>query len=300
MFNRKQYIITIVALALLIVGAAVASIAFQLFDPIFVFLGASMGYLYIKYRVSGPLQLFSTKFNMFVDYDLDLTAALSLCKEQLDNAPVSSVAEVYRWYYGMAQYYAGDYETAIRTLNQVELKRMNPVYQVLIFVFIAYAAYELDDMDTFATQIERIEGVKARIPGKYQGFVTNYTEILSAIQHKEVALDQYKEMVEKHFSREDGYISTKLIYNYRLAAYYDLIGDALEKDKCLAFVIANGKEHHTAIQAKKRFTNLVNVEDFVYDIEAEREKREAAAAAQDAIPAEQPAIEESPKDDKEE
>ncbi|MCK7487852.1 MAG: hypothetical protein MZU97_21895 [Bacillus subtilis] len=173
----------------------------------------------------------------------------------------------------------------------------------MIFVFIAYAAYELDDMDTFATANRtNRRRRKRRIPAKYQGFVDElYGNLERRLQHKEVALDQYKEMIEKHFSsREDGYISTKLIYNYRLATYYDLIGDALEKDKCLAFVIANGKEHHTAIQAKKRFTNLVNVEDFVYDIEAEREKREAAAAAQDAIPAEQPAIEESPKDDKEE
>jgi tetratricopeptide (TPR) repeat protein len=294
MFNRKQYIITIVALAVLVVGASVASVGFQLFDPIFIILGASLGYLYLKYRVSGPLQLFSTKFNMYVDYDLDLVSALALCKEHLDNAPVSSVAEVYRWYSGMAHYYSGDYESAIKTLNQVELKRMNPVYQVLIFVFIAYSAYELGDMDLFATQIERIEGVKSRIPGKYQGFVTNYTEILTGIQNKNVATDLYKDMIEKHFSREDGYISTKLIYNYRLADYYDLIGDPLEKDKCFAFVIANGKEHHTALQAKKRFTNLVNVEDFVYDIEAERERKLSESAQ------ELKAIEDEPKDDKEE
>jgi hypothetical protein len=161
-------------------------------------------------------------------------------------------------------------------------------------VFIAYSAYELGDMDLFATQIERIEGVKSRIPGKYQGFVTNYTEILTGIQNKNVATDLYKDMIEKHFSREDGYISTKLIYNYRLADYYDLIGDPLEKDKCFAFVIANGKEHHTALQAKKRFTNLVNVEDFVYDIEAERERKLSESAQ------ELKAIEDEPKDDKEE
>jgi hypothetical protein len=69
--------------------------------------------------------------------------------------------------------------------------------------------------------------------------------------------------VEKHFSRNDGYITTQLVYQYRLALYYEKIGDDLERDKCLAFVIANGKEHHTAKSARMKFKGLVNVDEFV-------------------------------------
>lgn len=268
MFDKKQYTITMILLAVAVAAAAVLSLGFQLFDSLYTLIVATAGYLYVKYRISSPLQLFSTKFNMLVDYDLDVEGALQMCKEHLEHAPTKGVEELYRWYLGMAHYYSGNYQEAIQTLNQVELKRMNAIYQVMIFVFIAYAAYEIEDRETFRLQMERIEGSKARIPAKYQAFVDNYTEILTALSNRENSLDQYKAVIEKHFSREDGYISTKLIFNYRMAAYYEALGDQTEKDKCLAFVIANGKNHHTALQAKRRFTNLVNVEDYVYDPEA--------------------------------
>ena len=79
----------------------------------------------------------------------------------------------------------------------------------------------------------------------------------------DVALDQYKDMIEKHFSHPDGYISTKLVFHYRMADYYERLGDTLEMDKNLAFVIANGKNHHTAVQARRKFKNSVNVDDYI-------------------------------------
>lgn len=293
MFDKKQYTITMIVLAVGVAAAAVLSLGFQLFDSLYVLIVATAGYLYVKYRISSPLQMFSTKFNLLVDYDLDVEGALQMCKEHLDHAPTKGVEELYRWYYGMAQYYAGNYQEAIQTLNQVELKRMNAIYQVMIFVFIAYAAYEIEDMETFRLQIERIEGSKARIPAKYQAFTENYSEILNALSNRDQALDAYKATIEKHFSREDGYISTKLIYNYRMAAYHEALGDALEKDKCLAFVIANGKNHHTALQAKKRFTNLVDIEAFVFDPNAQAQDEPQAPPVEETkqIEAEESSIE---------
>lgn len=281
MFDKKQYTITMIVFAVGVAAAAVLSLGFQLFDSLYVLIVATAGYLYIKYRISSPLQMFSTKFNLLVDYDLDVEGALAMCKEHLEHAPTKGVEELYRWYYGMALYYSGNYEEAIRTLNQVELKRMNAIYQVMIFVFIAYAAYEIEDLETFRLQIERIEGSKARIPAKYQAFIENYLEILNALSNRDQALDAYKATIEKHFSREDGYISTKLIFNYRMAAYYEALGDALEKDKCLAFVIANGKNHHTALQAKKRFTDSVKIEDFVFDMNAQPQEGQETAAGEE-------------------
>lgn len=281
MFDRKQYTITMIVFAVGVAAAAVLSLGFQLFDSLYVLIVATAGYLYIKYRISSPLQMFSTKFNLLVDYDLDVEGALAMCKEHLDHAPTKGVEELYRWYYGMALYYSGNYQEAIQTLNQVELKRMNAIYQVMIFVFIAYAAYEIEDMETFRLQIERIEGSKARIPAKYQSFIENYSEILNALSTRDQALDSYKATIEKHFSREDGYISTKLIYNYRMAAYHEALGDTLEKDKCLAFVIANGKNHHTALQAKKRFTDSVKIEDFVFDMNAQPQEGQETVAGEE-------------------
>jgi tetratricopeptide (TPR) repeat protein len=273
MFNRKQYIITLIALGVVAVGGALAVYLLKV-DFIYFFVVIMLGYIYLKYRLTGPLQMFSTKFNMLVDYDLDVAQAEAMCRSYLENAPTSGLKAIYRWYLGMTLYYAGKYDESIRMLNQVDLKKMNPVYQVLIFVFQAYSVYELGQMDEFSQYVERIESIKPRIPGKYQGFVLSYLEILNALKNKETALDQFKEVVEKNFSRNDGYISTKLIYHYRLAEYYIALGDELEADKNLAFVIANGKEHHTAIQSKLKFKGLVNVEDYIYDPESESSNEE--------------------------
>lgn len=102
-------------------------------------------------------------------------------------------------------------------------------------------------------------------------FVGSYLQVLEALKGLEDNPEHFKEVIESQFSRNDGYVSTKLIYNYRMAQYYKTINDEVEMDKCLAKVIANGKEHHTAIQARKMFKNSVNIEDYVFQEEAEEE-----------------------------
>lgn len=266
MFNRKKYIIFVVAFLVIMVGAIVVNSllpADSRIDWLWIILIGSAGYIYIKYRVSGPLQLFASKFTMLVDYDINVAEAERIAYEGMVNAPTKNVGELYRVYYGMSQYYSGKYEDAIKTFNTVELKRLNVLYHILIFAFTCYSAFELGDEETFNIALDRIKNSKSRIPAKYTNFVASYEEILEAIKNIDTSLDNYKDVIERHFSRNDGYITTRLIYNYRLALYYEKLGDDLERDKCLAFVIANGKEHHTALGAIKKFKGLVNVEDFV-------------------------------------
>lgn len=266
MFNRKKYIIFVIAFLVIMVGAIVVNSLLPVdsrIDWLWIILIGSAGYIYIKYRVSGPLQLFASKFTMLVDYDINVAEAERIAYEGMVNAPTKNVGELYRVYYGMSQYYSGKYEDAIKTFNTVELKRLNVLYHILIFAFTCYSAFELGDEETFNIALDRIKNSKSRIPAKYTNFVASYEEILEAIKNIDTSLDNYKDVIERHFSRNDGYITTRLIYNYRLALYYEKLGDDLERDKCLAFVIANGKEHHTALGAIKKFKGLVNVEDFV-------------------------------------
>jgi len=208
---------------------------------------------------------------MLVDYDLDVAEAKRLCLERVNEAPTKNIKAFYMVYLGMATYYNGEYEEAIRTFNQIELKKLNNVYHILILSFIAYAAYEMEDLDTFNLSIERIKNLQGTVNRKYLGFVGSYLQVLEAMQNLEENPEHYKEVIESQFSRNDGYISTKLIYNYRMAHYYKTIKDEVEMDKCLAKVIANGKEHHTVIQAKKMFKNNVNVEDYVFQEEQEED-----------------------------
>lgn len=266
MFNRKKYIIFVIAFLVIMVGAIVVNSLLPVdsrIDWLWIILIGSAGYIYIKYRVSGPLQLFASKFTMLVDYDINVAEAERIAYEGMVNAPTKNVGELYRVYYGMSQYYSGKYEDAIKTFNTVELKRLNVLYHILIFAFTCYSAFELGDEETFNIALDRIKNSKSRIPAKYTNFVASYEEILEAIKNIDTSLDNYKDVIERHFSRNDGYITTRLIYNYRLALYYEKLGDDLERDKCLAFVIANGKEHHTALEAIKKFKGLVKVEDFV-------------------------------------
>jgi len=266
MFNRKKYLIYVVVFMVIMATIIVVNSFLPLekrIDWLWVILIGSAGYLYLKYRVSGPLQMFATRFTMLVDYDINVVEAERMAYEGMINAPTKNVGELYRVYYGMSQYYSGKYEEAIKTFNTVELKRLNILYHILIFAFTCYSAFELGDEETFNIALERIKNSKGRIPGKYANFVASYEEILEALKNVDTSLDNYKEVIERHFSRNDGYITTKLIYNYRLALYYEKLGDDLERDKCLAFVIANGKEHHTALGAMKKFKGLVNVEDYV-------------------------------------
>ncbi|MFH0993558.1 MAG: hypothetical protein V1761_04320 [bacterium] len=269
MFNRKKYLITIITLGVACAALIITNAIWVYMDWLMIAILALAGSLILRGRISAPLQLFGTKFTMLVDYDLEVAEAVRIAKEGADNAPTAQIKAMYTMYYGMGQYYAGDYDGAIRTFNQVELKRMNSLFHVLIFAFICYSAFELGDETTFASTLQRLRNVAGTVSPKYQGYAQSYLEILEAIDQLSADPEHYREVMEKHFNREDGYISTRLIRAYRLALYYRQIQDYAEMDKQLAFVIANGKEHHTALQAKKLFKNSVNVEDYVIKPESE-------------------------------
>ncbi|MGD9762067.1 MAG: hypothetical protein AB7U52_06530, partial [Candidatus Izemoplasmatales bacterium] len=269
--NKKQYLTAVIAVIAIDLALIITRIFVAYIDWTWILVIVAALYLYLKYKTSGPLQAFSTKFNMLVDYDLDVAEAKRLCQERVNEAPTKNIKAFYMVYLGMATYYNGEYEEAIRTFNQIELKKLNNVYHILILSFIAYAAYEMDDMETFNLSIERIKNIQGTVNRKYLGFVGSYLQVLEAMQNMEENPEHYKEVIESQFSRNDGYISTKLIYNYRMAQYYETIKDEVEMDKCLAKVIANGKEHHTVIQAKKMFKNNVNVEDYVFQEEPEED-----------------------------
>lgn len=263
--NRKQYLITLISFGVVSVALIVTNSFFEYLSWFIVVLIISAGYFYIRYKITGPLQMFATRFNMMVDYDLDVEGALKMAKENFDNAPTNAVKSLFMIYLGMAYYYNTRYRDAINTFNQIDLNKVNPLYHVLIFAFSAYAAYEEGDDEIFNLSLGRMEEVKNRINKRYLAFASNYYDILSAMKNLELDPENYREVIERNFSREDGYISTRLVYNYRMALYYKTVGNTDEMDKCLAKVIANGKNHHTAIQAKTLFQNTCNVEDFVFD-----------------------------------
>ncbi|MFA7076705.1 MAG: hypothetical protein WC152_08605 [Candidatus Izemoplasmatales bacterium] len=269
--NKKQYLIAVIAVITVDLVLIITRIFIPYLDWTWILIIVASLYLFLKYKTTGPLQTFSTKFNMLVDYDLDVSTAKDLCLERVEQAPTRSIKAFYMVYLGMATYYNGDYEEAIRTFNQIQLKKLNNVYHVLILSFIAYAAFELEDMETFNLSIERIKNLQTTVSRKYLAFVGSYLQILEAMQNLEENPEHYREVIESQFSRNDGYTSTKLIYNYRMAIYYKTIKDEVEMDKCLAKVIANGKEHHTAIQARKLFKNNVNIEDYVFVEETEED-----------------------------
>jgi tetratricopeptide (TPR) repeat protein len=261
--NRKTYLITLIAIGVISVGLIVTNAIWYYLDWIWIFVIAMLGYMFIRYRVSGPIQLFSTKFNMMVDYDLDVEGAEAMAEKAFANAPTKGVGTLYQMYLGMAKYYNGKYEEAIRIFHMIELKRLNPVYHVLVFAYTAYAAFELNDMDEFNLSLGRIKDIQPRITARYRPFAASYVELLESFANIDVALDAYKEVIEKHFNRQDGYPSTQLIYHYRMAIYFERINDTLEMDKHLAYVIANGKNHHTALRAKEKFQNSVDVADYI-------------------------------------
>ncbi len=225
---------------------------------------ASIVYLYIRYKITGPIQMFARKFNMMVDYDLDVEGALEMTIEQYENAPTNGIKQMLMIHLGMAYYYNAKYDESVKTFNQINLNKVNILYHVLIFAFSAYSAYEMGDTETFNISLDRINEVKNRVGKKYVNFASNYAEILHAIKNLEIDPESYREIVEKNFSHDDGYISTKLVYNYRMAHYHKIMNNIEEMDICLAKVIANGKNHHTAIQARKMFQNTVNVDDYVF------------------------------------
>ncbi len=262
--NKKQYRTTLGAFGLISVGLIASNYALYYADWMVIFIIISAFYIYLRYKISSPLQQFSTKFNMLVDYDLDVEEALKLVQERYENAPTESVKALYQLYLGMALYYNAKYREAMNTFNQINMPKVNPLYHVLIYAFTAYAALEEGDTETFDLSLSRLGEMKTRIKKKYLNFAMNYEEILKAIKNIEFNPEHYKEIMEGSFGREDGFISTKLIYNYRMAYYYKAVHEVEEMDRCLAKVIANGKNHHTAIQAREMFQNTCNIEDFIF------------------------------------
>lgn len=264
--NKKQYRIALIIFGILSAALVAAKLILedQFIDWLWIFLIVTFVYMYIRYKVTNPLRAFATKFNMLVDYDLDVEGALKLTKDLHDNAPTESVQQLVQIYLGMAYYYNAKYDEAVKTLNSINLRKVNQIYHILIFAFTAYAAYEIDDFETVDMTIERMENARTRINKRYLSFANGYIEILKAMRNIEIKSEEYREIIERNFSREDGYISTKLVYNYRMAKYFEAVNNDAEKEVCLAIVIANGKNHHTAIQAKKMFKGTVNVEDYVF------------------------------------
>ncbi len=261
--NRKQYLATLIGIIVLSVALIVTNAIWGYIEWIWVVVLTMLGYIYLRYKLSAPLQLFSNKFNMLVDYDLDIAGAKRLAGESVANAPTANIKALYQMYYGMSLYYSGEYDEAIKGFHLIDLKRLNIIYHILVFAFQAYAAYEIGDETEFKQSIERIHALEPRVGNKYRPYVLSYLEILEALSNLENDPEHYKEVVEKHFGREDGYISTQLIFHYRMAGYYRALGDDLEMDRHLAFVIANGKDHHTAVRAREMFKGSVNVEEFV-------------------------------------
>jgi len=270
--NKKQYRLTLILFFVIAVGLFVTDAIWKYVDIIWIFVAVSVVYIFIRYRVTGPLQSFSTKFNMLVDYDLDVEGALKLAKEMYENAPTAQVSQLLIIYLGMGYYYNSMYRKSINTFNQINLKKVNQVYHILVYAFSAYAAYELNDTEAFDIAVERIDSAKQRINKKYFAFASSYTEILLAMKNLESDPENYREVIERNFSREDGYVSTRLVYNYRMALYYKTVGNDEEMDKCLARVIANGKNHHTAQRSKDLFKGTVNVEDYVFSKASEEPK----------------------------
>ena len=83
---------------------------------------------------------------MLVDYDRSARRKRS---KAYDNAPTRNIKALYSMYLRMAKYYNGKYDEAIKHMHMVELKRLNPIYHILVFAFSAYAAYELGDTEEF-------------------------------------------------------------------------------------------------------------------------------------------------------
>ena len=56
--NRKQYLIATIGLAVIGVGLIVTNFIFTYMDWTWVFVIVLIGYIYLKYKLQGPLQVF--------------------------------------------------------------------------------------------------------------------------------------------------------------------------------------------------------------------------------------------------
>lgn len=263
--KKRNFYLTLITYGVLSAGLIASKYIFEYdLDWIFIFLIIFVGYLYLRYRLSTPLQRFSTRFNMLVDYDLDMESAIQLCLDSMEEAPTSRIRALYQVHLGMAYYNNGEYEQALQTFNAVLMTKLHPIYHVLIFAHQAYIYIELGQMDNYEAALERIRNVKSSIGRKYIGYANSYDRLLTVVGHLEENPEEYKQVVEANLSNHSGYVSQRLIYHYRLAKYYEFVGNDAEMDIQLAKVLANGKGHFTAKEAQKMFKNSVNVDDYVF------------------------------------
>ncbi len=262
--KRKEFYTTIITYAVLSAGLIVTNIIFVYLDWLLLFAIILIGYMYFRYRLSSPIQKFSNKFNMLVDYDLDMETAIKMTLEYIEEAPTKGVKALLQVYLGMAYYNNGEYEQAINTFKSIDLSKLNSVYHILIFAHQAYAYYELDDKEGFDLALERIKNIKPKINKKFIGYANSYERLLTVIKNLDENPEEYKEVIEANLSRHKGFISQRLVYHYRLAHYYKAIGDTEKMDIELAKVLANGKSHFTAQEAEKMFQNSVKVDDYIF------------------------------------
>jgi tetratricopeptide (TPR) repeat protein len=263
--KKRDFYITIIVYGILSAGFIASKYIFKYeLDWILMFLIIFSGYLYVRYRITSPVQRFAKTFNMLVDYDLDMDAAIELCLDHIKEAPTLRMKALYQVHLGMAYYNNGEYEQALQVFREIEMSKLYAVYHVLIFAHEAYIYNELGQKDDFEAALERIRNVRAQIHRKYMGYANSYERLLTVIGHLEENPEEYKQVVEANLSQHNGYISQRLIYHYRLAKYYEAIGDEKEMDIQLAKVLANGKGHFTAKEAQKMFKNSVNVDDYIF------------------------------------
>lgn len=263
--KKRDFYLTIVVFAVVSFGLIMSKYIVQYdLDWIFIFLIIFTGYLYLRYRLSTPLQRFSTRFNMLVDYDLDMESAIELCLEHMKEAPTARIRALYQVHLGMAYYNNGEYDQALQTFKDVEMSKLHAIYHVLIFAHQAYIYIELGQKDDYEAALERIRNVKSVIGRKYIGYANSYDRLLTVVGHLDEDPEEYKQVVEANLSNHSGYISQRLIYHYRLAKYYEAVGNETEMDIHLAKVLANGKGHFTAKEAQKMFKNSVNIDDYIF------------------------------------
>ncbi|QWB99921.1 hypothetical protein KHQ88_07235 [Mycoplasmatota bacterium] len=284
--KKKEFYSTIIVFALVATALIVTNYIMKYMDWLLLFAIVLIGYMYFRYRLTTPMQKFSNKFNMLMDYDLDMEAAIQLAQEHIDNAPTRSMKALFQVHLGMAYYNNGEYERAIQTFDEIELNKLNTVYHVLIFAHQAYSHYELGNQDKFDLALERIKNIKPQIHRKFVGYANSYERLLTVIKNIEDDPEDYKAVIEANLSQHHGFISQKLVYHYRMAHYYKVVNETEKMDIELAKVLANGKGHFTAKEAEKMFQNSVKVEDYVFtedDFEMEVPSDDEEMPVQDQI-----------------
>jgi tetratricopeptide (TPR) repeat protein len=262
--KKKEFYTTIAAFVVLSTALIVTNLLFEYLDWLLAFAIVLVGYMYFRYRLTSPMQKFANKFNMLMDYDLDLEAAIQLAQEHIDQAATRSMKGIFQLHLGMAYYNNGEYDKAIQTLNAIELQKLNTVYHVLIFAHQAYAYNELGSEEGFDLALERIKNIKPKIHRKFVAFATSYERLLTALKNIDEDPEEFKNVIEAHLSQHNGFLSQRLVYHYRMAQYYQAVDNIEEMDIHLAKVLANGKSHFTAKEAQDMFQNTVKVDDYVF------------------------------------